>query len=362
MAYQSPKIAGITAEQMSVAETFNVEAPQAAMTWGLPQGHQWAHLVPEMKEYSFPIDALSRFLTWLWSMLSEDSFANIWGPTGSGKTQFVQQVFARLNWPIISVDISEETDVRDLLGGMQLRDGDTTPVPGPFAIAAMNGFAVVAEEFDRMDPRKTVGLNGVLRGGPVRLVEDSDTVYRRSAGFKVIATSNTNMGRDVFGNYVGGKHDLSTIDGRFPLYLGYLAPEVEVPMLLGAAPEDIRDDAAFKQLVGKVVDLANGIRSRFEDGDCDFTMSTRMLLRWTAAALMFEGSARRAKMAPALYSLNATFADGLDAENRTTLFEAYQLAFGEDPAQFDSALVTLGRNQYRSGGGQHPGAGGMEGR
>lgn len=199
-----------------------------------------------------------------------------------------------------------------------------------------------------MDPRKTVGLNGVLRGGPVRLVEDQDSVYHRAQGFKIVATTNTNLGRDAFGNYVGGRHDLSTIDGRYPLYLGYLKPSVEVPMILAQMPDALRDDEAIKQMVTKSVDLANAIRQRFEEGDCDFTLSTRVLLRWMAGTVMFGQSARRAGMSASLYALNAVFADGMDAENRTSLFEAYQLVFGEAPSQFRKSIATLGRNQYHA--------------
>lgn len=126
-------------------------------------------------------------------------------------------------------------------------------------------------------------------------------------------------------------------------------------MVLESVPTASRNDPGFQAFVPKAVRLANAIRQRFENGDCQFTLSTRTVLRWAAGVLMFEGSARRTHMSAALYSLNATFADGLDAEDRTILFEAYQLVFGENASQFARAIAKLGRNQYnaasRAGGG-----------
>lgn len=244
-------------------------------------------------------------------------------------------MYARLGVPVIKVDCNEETETRDLLGGMQLVDGSTCPVPGPIAVAASMGIPVILEEFDRMEPAKTVGLNGVLSGGPVRLVDDPGVVYPRKDGFEIVITTNTNLGRDPFGNYVGGKHDISTLDRRFPIHIGYLEPQVEIDVIM-AANADI-SDPGFKTFVTKAVRLANSVRKLFEEGGSDFTLSTRTLLRWATCSLMFENSAKRMGMSAALYALNAAFADGLDPESRTSLFEAYQACFGEDQRQFNDA-------------------------
>jgi MoxR-like ATPase len=340
-------IAGITASPVGVADAFGVAAPKTLSVSGLAPGHDKAHMVPAWQHHEFPEDAISRALAWRESSLRLEGFLNLWGPTGSGKSSFVDQMYARLGVPVIKVDCNEETETRDLLGGMQLVDGSTCPVPGPIAVAASMGIPVILEEFDRMEPAKTVGLNGVLSGGPVRLVDDPGVVYQRQDGFEIVVTTNTNLGRDPFGNYVGGKHDVSTLDRRFPIYVGYLEPELEVRLLL-EANADVTDPG-FKAFAEKAVRLANAIRSLFEEGSSDFTLSTRTLLRWAYCNLMFENSARRAGISASLYSLNAAFADGLDPESRTSLFEAYQAAFGEDQRQFNGALQKLGRNQYRVG-------------
>ena len=69
-----------------------------------------------------------------------DLFSEVWrarlplmlkGPTGCGKTRFVEYMAARLNRPLITVACNEDTTATDLLGRHLLIGGDTVWTDGP---------------------------------------------------------------------------------------------------------------------------------------------------------------------------------------------------------------------------------------
>lgn len=85
----------------------------------------------------------------------------ITGPTGSGKTSLVEQVAARINWPVQTITGHGRLELNDLLGqwlllkggGMQWADGPLTP-HSPLR----NGYVLLVNEIDTMEPSERVGL------------------------------------------------------------------------------------------------------------------------------------------------------------------------------------------------------------
>ncbi|MBN9689293.1 MAG: CbbQ/NirQ/NorQ/GpvN family protein [Verrucomicrobia bacterium] len=68
------------------------------------------------------------------------------GPTGCGKTRFVQHMAAQLARPLVTVSCNEDTSATDLLGRHLLLGGETRWVDGPVTRAARSGALLYLDE------------------------------------------------------------------------------------------------------------------------------------------------------------------------------------------------------------------------
>ena len=333
----------ILSTEVSVALTFGVNVPEGMTLPRYVSGHHLQHLVPTVVAHSFDVDTLAKFAAVVCMEELADNPVLVWGPPGSGKSSLVAQFCARLNRPLIRVDCHADMDARDLLGGLRLVDGETVPQPGPVAVAAQLGAICLLEEVDRLRPETLVGLNGVLNGDAVRLPEDPGTIYQRAPGFAIIMTANTNLARDPQARYVSNSHDISLRDRVFPIHVSYMSEAQEIATILEQVP--LLANGGETE-VAKMVKLARALRGGFVAGETSFVISTRTLVRWARSLTIFVGSANRLGVPPLLYALNASFADGLDEEERTMLFEGYRTVIGDQDGRFQEAVRKLGRTTY----------------
>lgn len=68
------------------------------------------------------------------------------GPTGCGKTRFIQHMAEELDRPLITVACNEDTSATDLLGRHLLVGGDTKWVDGPVTRAVRDGALLYLDE------------------------------------------------------------------------------------------------------------------------------------------------------------------------------------------------------------------------
>lgn len=85
----------------------------------------------------------------------EDVFRMAWesrlpllvkGPTGCGKTRFLQHMAEQCDLPLISISCNEDTSATDLLGRHLLIDGETRWVDGPVTRAVREGALLYLDE------------------------------------------------------------------------------------------------------------------------------------------------------------------------------------------------------------------------
>ena len=63
------------------------------------------------------------------------------GPTGCGKTRFVEHMAARLDLPLHTVACHDDLTASDLIGRYLLKGGDTVCVDGPLTRAVRAGWS-----------------------------------------------------------------------------------------------------------------------------------------------------------------------------------------------------------------------------
>ncbi|MCW5785347.1 MAG: AAA family ATPase [Nitrospirales bacterium] len=68
------------------------------------------------------------------------------GPTGCGKTRFVQHMAHRLNRPLITVACHEDLTASDLIGRYLLKGEETVWVDGPLTLGVKHGALVYLDE------------------------------------------------------------------------------------------------------------------------------------------------------------------------------------------------------------------------
>lgn len=91
----------------------------------------------------------------------------ITGPTGCGKTSLIEQVCARLNYPVQSFTCGGSTTFMDLVGMWTLIAGETVWMDGCLTQAMKHGHVLVLNEIDLVDPAELANMNAVMEGAPL---------------------------------------------------------------------------------------------------------------------------------------------------------------------------------------------------
>lgn len=226
----------------------------------------------------------------------------ITGPTGSGKTSGVLQYAARLNWPVQQIACHGRLEFDDLVGFHRLVSSNPGEAPsmqfvyGPLAVAMREGHILLLNEFDLVDPAEMAGLNDVLEGRPLVIMQNGGEIIHPHPMFRVIVTGNSAGQGDATGLYQGVMtQNLATLDRFRFVEVPYLDESVEVSILkkvVSALPENI---------LVKMVQIANIVRKQFMGEDSSssqlsVTLSTRTLVRWATLTQDFRGAENAMKL------------------------------------------------------------------
>lgn len=218
------------------------------------------------------------------------------GPTGSGKTSGITETLARLYWPCQQITAHGRIELTDLIGQFKL----VSKVPGESPVmefiygvlptAMKYGHVLLINELDYADPSEISGLNDVIEGRPLVIMENGGEVITPHPMFRLVATGNSSGGGDDSGLYRGVMAQNIALMDRFRIStVGYMDAESEEHLLatkVSKMPEKLRQ---------KLVEVAHAIRTQFlgesgtgVDGNLSITMSTRTLVRWAKLAFDFR--------------------------------------------------------------------------
>ena len=131
----------------------------------------------------------------------------IQGYHGTGKSTHIEQVAARLNWPLIRVNLDSHISRIDLVGkdAIVLRDGKqvTEFREGILPWALQNPTALVFDEYDAGRPDVMFVIQRVLEAQGKLTLLDQNRVIRPHPAFRLFATANTVGLGDTTGLYHG---------------------------------------------------------------------------------------------------------------------------------------------------------------
>ena len=248
------------------------------------------------------------------------------GYHGTGKSTHIEQVAARLNWPMVRVNLDAHVSRIDLIGkdAIVLKDGKqvTEFREGILPWALQRNIALVFDEYDAGRPDVMFVIQRVLEAQGSLTLLDQNRVIRPNPWFRLFATSNTVGLGDTTGLYHGAQQINQAQLDRWSIVttLNYLDHDVEADIVLAKVPE--WNNAEGKQDIAAMVRVADFTRNAFMNGDISTVMSPRTVITWAQNAIIFNGDLGLA--------FRLTFLNKCDELERPTIAEFYQRAFGED--------------------------------
>ncbi|MBD9390890.1 CbbQ/NirQ/NorQ/GpvN family protein [Acidovorax sp. ACV01] len=229
------------------------------------------------------------------------------GPTGCGKTRFVEHMAARLGRPLITVSCHDDLAAADLVGRHLLSTEGTVWADGPLARAVRQGAICYLDEVVEARKDTTVVLHPLADDRRVLPIERTGEQLAAPPEFMLVISYNP--------GYQSLLKSLkpSTRQRFVALNLGYPAPAVEEAILRTEA-------GASPHLAATLVRLGTALR-QLTDQDLEETASTRLLVM--AARLAVSG-------VPLAAACRAAIVDALtdDADTAAALGEVVQALLG----------------------------------
>ncbi len=199
------------------------------------------------------------------------------GPTGTGKSRFVEYMAHKLGKKLITVACHEETSATDLTGRFILKGNETVWMDGPLTKAVKEGYIIYLDEIAEARPDIIVAIHPLTDHRREMYIDKLGTSVKAHDDFMLVASFNP--------GYQHGFKDLkpSTKQRFVALSFDYPKEDVEKEILIN---ESGIDESTAK----KLVKIANKIRNLTEFGLAE-TVSTRLLV--DAAKLIKSGLPKR---------------------------------------------------------------------
>ena len=257
---------------------------------------------------------------------AHDRRVMVQGYHGTGKSTHIEQVAARLNWPLVRVNLDSHVSRIDLVGkdAIVLKDGKqvTEFREGMLPWAIQRPIALVFDEYDAGRPDVMFVIQRVLEAQGKLTLLDQNRVIRPNPWFRLFSTTNTIGLGDTTGLYHGTQQINQGQMDRWSIVttLNYLAHDVEAEIVLAKAPTYNTPDG--KRTINAMVRVADMTRNAFMNGDISTVMSPRTVITWAQNAEIFGGDIA--------LGFRMTFLNKCDELERGTVAEFFQRAFGTD--------------------------------
>jgi len=195
------------------------------------------------------------------------------GPTGCGKTRFVQHMADKLNKPLYTVACHDDLTAADLVGRHLIGPNGTYWQDGPLTRAVREGGICYLDEVVEARKDTTVVLHPLADDRRILPLERTGELLEAAPGFMLVVSYNPG-----YQNLLKGMKP-STRQRFVALRFDYPDPKVEQEILMKECNID-------SHLAYKLIELAGALR-RLEDNDLDEVASTRLLIY--AARMMSSG-------------------------------------------------------------------------
>ena len=195
------------------------------------------------------------------------------GPTGCGKTRFVEHMAAKLGRPLITVSCHDDLSASDLVGRFLIGQGNIVWSDGPLARAVRSGAICYLDEVVEARKDTTVVLHPLADDRRILPIERTGEQLQAPPEFMLVISYNPG-----YQNLLKGLKP-STRQRFVALSLNYPAASVERQIVQ-------KEAGVSEQVADQLVRLAQSLRS-LTDHDLEETASNRLLV--AAARLHASG-------------------------------------------------------------------------
>lgn len=215
-----------------------------------------------------------------------DIFNKVWenrlplllkGPTGTGKSRFVEFVAHQYQIPMITVSCHEETSATDLIGRYIIKGAETIWIDGPLTTAVRSGAILYLDEIAEARPDVIVAIHS--------LTDHRRQLYIDKLGETISAHKNFLMVASFNPGYQKGFKELkpSTRQRFVAIPFDYPEPKLEAEILEN-------ETGISHEIATKLVNIGIKIRN-LKELRLTETASTRLLV--DAAKLIVSGLPKR---------------------------------------------------------------------
>ncbi len=228
------------------------------------------------------------------------------GPTGCGKTRFIEHMAARLGRPLYTVSCHDDLTAADLVGRHLIGDKGTFWVDGPLTRAVREGAICYLDEVVEARKDTTVVIHPLTDDRRILPLERTGETLKAPPEFMLVVSYNPG-----YQNLLKGMKP-STRQRFVGLTFDFPPPELEKRII-------VQETGADEKLADTLVKLAESLRV-LKDEDLEEAASTRLLIH--AARLIHSG-------VPANDACRAALAEPLsdDEETIRALTEIIDISF-----------------------------------
>jgi len=309
---------GLPDIKISVRKVFGIDSDLEVSAYSKPDEH-----VPDADpDYIFDRDTTLAIL----AGFLKNRRVMVSGYHGTGKSTHIEQVAARLNWPCVRINLDSHVSRVDLVGkdAIVLKDGKqvTEFKDGILPWALQNNIALCFDEYDAGRPDVMFVIQRVLEVSGRLTLLDQNRVIRPHPAFRLFSTTNTIGLGDTSGLYHGTQQINQGQMDRWSIVttLNYLPHDKEVDIVL-AKSRHYQATKEGRDIISKMVRVADLTRNAFIAGDLSTVMSPRTVITWAENAEIFSDVG---------FAFRLTFLNKCDELERTLVAEFYQRCFGED--------------------------------
>lgn len=199
------------------------------------------------------------------------------GPTGTGKSRFIEFMAHKLDKKLITVSCHEETSSTDLIGRYIIKGAETIWLDGPLTVAVKTGAILYLDEIAEARPDVIVAIHSLTDHRRELFIDKLGETVKAHTGFMLVASFNP--------GYQKGFKELKPSTRQRFIAVSFAYPELKTEQdILVNETEVTADDAK------KLVNIATKIRNLTELGLTE-TVSTRLLV--DAAKLIASGLPKR---------------------------------------------------------------------
>jgi len=156
------------------------------------------------------------------------------GPSGTGKTEAVERLFAKRDQRLEIISCTPSMSSDDFEGAIDLRDGNTVFTQSACAEAVEKGYGLLLDEIDAAPAEACYSLYRALDGKDMRIARKAyEGVIAPHKGFRAVGTQNTEGRGDDRGIHHGRAFQDEAFLDRWPNYIrvDYLPVKTEIAVL-----------------------------------------------------------------------------------------------------------------------------------